>query len=227
MQVRSEPLSSSKERRTKIARDHLPETEKQKLTHNSLRCDKRDSFKWSITSDFVRGFVIKWLNTGNWSSVDDMQLRKAVENKTFPHFLATFLWALLVITLAFNANVSIAVTGAVANGGLKVIMLFHLLLLFLPAVLCLISYRVRNEGIAEESIIALSILTICFSIINISLHFVNDFVLLMKATEVVAWSLYNIVFAVSIYRISSVVLLPFLEGYVKIEKERLPNDEKL
>lgn len=156
-----------------------------------------------------------------------MQLRKAVENKTFPHFLATFLWALLVITLAFNPNATIAVTGAVANGGLKVIMLFHLLLLFFPAVLCLISYRVRKEGIAEKSIIALSILTILFSITNISLHYVNDLVLLMKATEVVAWSLYNIVFAVSIYKISLVVLLPLLERHAKIEKGKLQNDKNL
>lgn len=156
-----------------------------------------------------------------------MQIRKAVENKMFPHFLYTFQWTLLVISLAFNLNFSVAVTGAVANGGLKVIMLFHLWMLFFPAVFCLIFYRIRKEGIAERCIIGLSMITILFSIVNISLHFVDDLVLLMKAAEVVAWSLYNSVFSVSVYKISIVFLLPVLRRFVKIEKEILSNDKKL
>ena len=68
-------------------------------------------------------------------------------------------------------------------------------------------------------------ITILFSIVNVSLHFVNDFVLLMKATEVIAWSLYNSMFSVSVYKISTVFLLPVLTRY-KIEKETLHNDNK-
>ena len=156
-----------------------------------------------------------------------MQLRKAVENKMFPHFLATFQWIVLVISLAFDLNFSVTVTGAVANGGFKVIMLFHLCMLFFPVILCLIFYRMRKEGIAERCIMGLSMITILFSSVNISLHFVNDFVLLMKATEVVAWSLYNSMFSVSIYKFLVVFLLPILKRFVKIEKETLRNDEKL
>lgn len=156
-----------------------------------------------------------------------MQLRKAVGNKMFPHFLATFQWTLLVISLAFNLNFSVAVTGAVANDGLKVIMLFHLWMLFFPVVLCLIFYGIRKEGIAERCIIGLSMITILFSIVNISLHFVNDLVLLMKATEVIAWSLYNSMFSVSMYKMSIVFLLPIMRRSVKIEKETLRNDKKL
>lgn len=156
-----------------------------------------------------------------------MQLQKAFRNKMFPHFLATFQWALLVISLAFNLNFSVAVTGAVANGGLKVIMLFHLWMLFFPVVLCLIFYRIKKEGIAERCVIGLSMITILFSIVNISLHFVNDLVLLMKATEVVAWSFYNSMFSVSVYKISVMLLLPILRRSIKIEKETLHNDKKL
>ena len=166
------------------------------------------------------------LNAKNWISVYSMQLRKAVENKMFPHFLVIFQWTLLVISLAFNLNTSVAVTGAIANGGLKVIMLFHVWMLLFAAVLCLIFYRIRKEGIAERSIIGISMITILFSIVNISLHFVNDFVLLMKATEVVTWCLYNTMFSVSIYKISTVFLLPVLIRYKKIEKETLHNDNK-
>lgn len=156
-----------------------------------------------------------------------MQLRKAVENEMFPHFLVTFQWTLLVISLAFNLNFSVTVTGAVANGGLKVIMLFHLWMLFFPVVSCLIFYRIRKKGIAERCIIDLSMIAILFSIVNVCLHFVNDFVLLMKVTEVVAWSLYNSMFSVSIYKILVVFLLPVLMRFVEIEKETLHNDKKL
>lgn len=166
------------------------------------------------------------LNAKKWISVYSIQLRRAVENKMFPHFLATFQWASLVVSLAFNLNISVAVTGAITNGGLKVIMFFHIWMLFFAAVLCLIFYRVRKEGIAERCIIGISMITILFSIVNISLHFVNDFVLLMKATEVIAWSLYNSMFSVSVYKISTVFLLPVLIRHKKIEKETLHNDNK-
>ena len=168
------------------------------------------------------------LNTKNWSSAYSMKLRKAVENKMFPHFLAASQWTSLVTSLAFNLNFSVAVTGAVANGGLKIIMLFHIWMLFSTAVLCLIFYRIRKEGIAERCIVVLSMITILFSIVNVSLHFVNDFVLLMKITEVVAWSLYNTMFSVSIYKISIVFLLPVLGRLVRTrEKETRSDDEKL
>ncbi len=156
-----------------------------------------------------------------------MQIRNVVGNNLFPHFLAMFQWILLVTILAFNLNFSVAVTGAVASGGLKVIMLFHLWMLFFPAVLFLPFYRIRNEGIAERCVIWLSIVTIFFSIVNISLYSVNDFVLLMKAIEVIMWSLYNGIFAVSVYKILIGFLSPILSESAKIEKETHRNNKKL
>lgn len=155
------------------------------------------------------------------------QLHKVLESKMFPHFLAMFQWTLLVMSIVFNKNFSVAVTGAVANDGLKVIMLFHLWMPFFAIVLCTMFYRIRKEGIAERCIISLSIIVFLFSIANISLHFVDDFVLLMKATELVAWSFYNAVFSISIYKIL-VVFLPFLpRRFAKSKKETLPKDKKL
>lgn len=156
-----------------------------------------------------------------------MQLRRVIENKMLPHFLVTFQWALLVISLASNLNFSVVVTGAVANGGLKVIMLFHLCLLFFPVVLCPIFYRIRKGGIAERYIIGLSMISILFSTVNVSLHFVNNLAFLMKITEVVAWSLYNAMFSVSMYKISIVFLLPSLKRLAEIEKDRFQDDKKL
>jgi len=156
-----------------------------------------------------------------------MQIRKAVDNKMFPHFLSIIQWTLLVISLAFNLNYSVAVTGAVANGGLKVIMLFHLWMLFIPVVLCLLFYRTRKEGIAEKCIVGLSMITILFSIVNIGLHFVNDLVSLMNATEVIVWSLYNSMFSVTMYKISIVFLLPIIERIERIDEETIRNKKKL
>jgi len=166
------------------------------------------------------------LGTKNWSSVYSIKLCKAVENKMFPHFLAASQWASLVTSLAFDMNFSVAVTGAVANGGLKIIMLFHIWMFFSAVVLCLIFYRMRKEGIAERSIIVLSASTALFSIVSISLHFVNDFVLLMKTTEVVAWSLYNSTFSVSVYKISIVFLLPVLRRFVQAQEKETPRDDE-
>lgn len=156
-----------------------------------------------------------------------MQLSKAVKRKIVPHFLAIFQWAFLITSLAFNINFAVLVTGSTASGGMKVIMLFNLLMFLLPAVSCLMFFTVRKEGIAERCIIGLSVMTILFSVANISLHFVNGFVLLMKATEVIAWGLYNITFSVSVYKISAVFLLPVLSRIEKIGKETRHNDKKL
>jgi hypothetical protein len=165
------------------------------------------------------------LNAKNWSSVYSRKLRKAVENEMFPHFLAASQWISLVTSLALNMNFSVAVTGAVANGGLKIIMLFHIWMLFSAVVLCLIFYRLR-KGIAERCIIGLSMITILFSVVNVPLHFVNDFVLLMKTTEVVAWSVYNTMFSVSIYKISIVFLLPVLRRFVYTQEKETPRDDE-
>jgi len=156
-----------------------------------------------------------------------MQLRKAVENKMFPHLLAAFQWIFLVISLAFNLNYSVAITGAVANSGLKAIMLFHVLMLLFPAVLCLLFYRIRKEEIADKYAFSLSTITISFSLANVILYFVNDLALVMKATEVVAWSLYNFIFSVSMYKISIVFLFPTMRRVVRTQKDKLQDYRKL
>lgn len=152
---------------------------------------------------------------------------EAVKNKMFPHFLVVFQWTWLVMSITFNMNFSVAVTGAVANGGFKVVMFFHLWMLLVPVVLCLMFYRIRTEGIAERGIIGLSLMTLLFSMINVSLHFVDNLVLLMKATEVAAWSLYNGVFALSIYKISTEYLLLKTSRAAKSEREAPHNHKKL
>lgn len=156
-----------------------------------------------------------------------MQIRKAVENRMFPHILSAFQWILIVICLAFSLNFSVAVTGAVANDGLKVITLFHLWMLFFPAVLCLLFYRIRKEGRTERYVIAVSMITTLLSIANVSLHLVNGFALLMKTIEVIAWSLYNCTFSISMYKISIMLLLPTIRGFAGIDKEALPDSKKL
>jgi len=156
-----------------------------------------------------------------------MQLRKVVESKSFPHLLALLLWTLLTVSLVFNLNLSVGITGAVANSGLKVIMLFHLLLLFLPVACCLVFCTIANEGIAERCILGLLVLTILFSIVNISLHFVNDLALPMKVAEVISWSLYNIASSISLYRVSVLCVSRGPKRYARIEEEIPHNNPEL
>ncbi|MGD8507219.1 MAG: hypothetical protein PVF15_11240 [Candidatus Bathyarchaeota archaeon] len=177
---------------------------------------------------FLRRFILK-KSTGrrNWSSIYSMKLHEVFQSKMLPHLLATFQWALLVICIAFNVNFSVSVTGAIANGGLKAVMFLHLLMLLSPVVLCVIFYRIRKGGTAERYIFNLSMITILFSIANIVLHFVNNLVLPMKATEVIAWILFNSVFSVSIYKISVVFLLPVLRESTQVREETIHKDKKI
>jgi hypothetical protein len=155
-----------------------------------------------------------------------MQIRKAVENRMLPHFLSAFQWILLIISVVFNLNFLTVVTGAVASDGLKVIMVFHLWMLIFPVVLCLAFYRIRKAGKIERYVMILSVTTALFSIANISLYLVDGFALLMKTVEVIAWSLYNCMFSISMYQISITFLLPAIRRYTEIDKEMLSNDQK-
>jgi hypothetical protein len=155
-----------------------------------------------------------------------MQLRKAVGNRMFPHTLGVLQWAVLILTLAFNPNISVVVTGAIADGGLKVLMLFHIWMFFFSSLLGLIFYRIGIDGTAERFIFRLSMATVMLSVVNIILHFINDFALLMKITELATWSSFNIMLSVSVYKIIIVFLLPTLTKSSKIEGETLPSSQQ-
>ncbi len=154
------------------------------------------------------------------------QLRKVVRNKMFPHTLGVLQWAVLILTLAINPNISVAVTSAIADGGLKVLMLFHVWMFFFSVLLGLISHRIRTEGTAERLVVRLSIVTAVLSITNITLHFINDFALLMKITELASWSSYNIMLSASVYKVIVVFLLPTLSKSTEIEGETLSSDRQ-
>ncbi len=140
------------------------------------------------------------------------KFRKAFSNKIVSYFLVAFQWFLIVLTLAFNVRFSVAVPGGLSNGGLKVIMDFPVFLFFSSLISCLLFLRLRKEGIIERCIALLLVATAFFSIVNISLHFVNDFVLMMQVTEVAAWSSYNIMFALIAYGIFYAYVVPMWRG---------------
>lgn len=155
-----------------------------------------------------------------------ISIRRAFENKMFPHFLSAFLWLLLVAGLAFNLNFLVTVTTAAANGGLKGVTHFNLWLLLFPAVLWPVFYKARKDGLAEKLIAGLSLLAFFFSCVSFGLRFVNDYVLLMKSTEVVAWTLFNSIFALSAYRVSTGLLWPFFARFMGSEEEPLHSVEQ-
>jgi hypothetical protein len=136
------------------------------------------------------------------------KFRKAFSNKIVSYFLVALQWFLIVLTIAFNVRFSVAVPGGLSNGGLKVIMDFPIFLFFSSLVSCLLFLRLRKEGIIERCIALLLVATAFFSLANISLHFVDDFVLMMQVTEVAAWGSYNIVFALIAYGIFLVYVVP-------------------
>ena len=156
-----------------------------------------------------------------------MQLRKMLKNEMLLHFLVVLQWVIFVASVAFNTNFSIAVTGATANGGIKAIMFFQTWMLLFSAAACLPFYWLRKRGATEKLLLGLSALTTLFSIANISLHFVNNAVLLMQVAELAAWTFYNSAFAVSMYKISNVLLLPLFKSQVNVEEETNRNNREV
>ena len=153
------------------------------------------------------------------------KFRKAFSNKIVSYFLVSLQWLLIVLIIAFDVRFSVAVPGGLSNGGLKVIMDLPVLLFFSSIVSCLLFVRLRKEGILERFIAFLLATTACLSIVNISLHFVNDLILVMKTTEVVAWGSYNIMFALIAYRILHAYVIPMWKSAGSGAPER-PNDIK-
>jgi hypothetical protein len=133
------------------------------------------------------------------------------------HLLVVLQWMLLILSLVFNINVSVAVTTATLNGYFKVITIFQVWLLLYPVIFCLALYRVSENRRIRSMFLCLSILATLFAIANISLHFVNNLVLLMKATEVAAWTFYNSLFAVSLYQLLSLLLTQSFKRQAKVE----------
>lgn len=158
----------------------------------------------------------------------DMRLLKAFEDKLLPHYLATLLWFLLVIVASLNPNLPLIVPGTVAWGGLKMVMLFSVLLLVIPVVLCVALQRIRPKGIAERYVIVISVATAIFAFINVSLHFVDEYILLMKTTEVIAWGLYNTIIPVSVYKVSIAFLerSSTLRRFLRANKETVTEQTK-
>ncbi len=154
------------------------------------------------------------------------RLHKVIKGEVFPHFAVMFQWALLVMIITLNLNFSIAVTGAVVNDGLKIVLVHHLWMLFAPSVLSIMFYRIRKVGMSEKGIVFLAIAILLLSTVNIYLHFVDESASLMKFTEVIAWALYNGMFSVSVYTVSTKVLLPALGRAREIENETAREDKK-
>ena len=140
------------------------------------------------------------------------KFRKAFSNKIVSYFLVAFQWLLIVLIMVLDARFSVAVPGGLSDGGLKVLMDFPVFLFSSSLVSCLLFLRLRKEGIIERFITLLLLTTVFFSIVSISLHFVNDLVLMMQITEVAAWGSYNIMFAFIAYGIFHVYVVPMWRG---------------
>jgi hypothetical protein len=142
--------------------------------------------------------------------VNPMRYLKTLENRAYPHVVMFFQWVFLTMLIGSNFNFSVFVTGAVTQGGFKVIVIYHLMVPLLSILLLPIFYKARKEGIAEKCITCLSVITSAIGLSSVYLYFVDDFVFLMKGTELAAWCLYNVMFSISMYTILT-TLLTFIE----------------
>jgi hypothetical protein len=132
---------------------------------------------------------------------------RALENKMLPHIVMFFQWSSLVLLIGFNLNFAVFVTGAVTQGSFKVIMVYNILVPFFSILLLPIFYRIRKKGTVEKFIASLSVVASVIGFSSICLNFVDDFVILMKSTELAAWSLYNIMLSLSMYKVLATLLM--------------------
>lgn len=149
------------------------------------------------------------------------KLFAVVENWMFPHFFVAFQWAFLIFAHARQMsffNFPIVIPGSRANGGLKVVTASHLWVLLFSIILCFLFYKHRRKGVAEKGIFGVSMVAALFSVAHFILRFVNDFLLLMWITEIIAWVFYLLVFATSVYTILVALLTSVLRGVMKGEE---------
>jgi len=138
----------------------------------------------------------------------------AVTSKTFPHVLAVFQLAVLMFGVMPFAN-SPLIAGGRGDHALKVIMPFHLWVLIFSVTLFALFYRLRREAIEEKIVIVISFGAAVFSLFNLALHFVDNLLLWMWATENVATALYLTIPIIGFYKISNVFLLPHIKRFRK------------
>jgi len=133
----------------------------------------------------------------------------------FPHFFVIFQWVLLLAGIMSFSNFPIIIPGSRANGELKVVMTSHLWVLLFSIMLCFLFYKHRHRGLTDKWILCMSIMTALFSVANFALHFLNNFLLLMWITEIIAWAFYLTIFATSLYRISVTLIESVSGGVIK------------
>lgn len=141
----------------------------------------------------------------------------AVTSKTFPHVFAVFQLAALIFSVMPFAN-SPLIVGGRGDHALKVIMPFHLWVLVFSVTLFALFYRLRREAIEEKSAIAVSFGAAMFSSFNLALHFVDNLLLWMWATEIIATAFYFTIPVIGLYKISNVFLLPHIRRFRKSRK---------
>lgn len=133
----------------------------------------------------------------------------------FPHFFVVFQWALLLAGILSFLNFAIITPGSRADGSLKIVMLSHLWVVLFSIILSLLFYKNRHRGIAEKAIFGVSTFVALFSAFNLGLYFVDDFLLLMRISEIVTWILYLVIFGISIYKIMVALFNPLLRKFSK------------
>lgn len=139
-------------------------------------------------------------------------------NWTFPHFFVAFQWALILFGVMSFIDFSIIIPGSRANGELKVVMTSHLWVLLFSVILCFLFYKHKGRGRAEKGIFGVSMVAALFSVAHFILHFINDFLLLMWITGIIAWVFYLLVFATSVYIILA-TFLTYVLGRTKRDEE--------
>lgn len=134
----------------------------------------------------------------------------------FPHFFALFQLALLIFCLMPFANSPIITAGR-ADHALKVILPFHFWLLGFSTISFVLFYRIRRERI-ERFVTVISFLATVFSVFDLALHFINNYLLLMWVTGNLAVILYLTVPLVGLFKISNVFLLPLIRRFRKLKQ---------
>lgn len=141
-------------------------------------------------------------------------------NWMFPHFFVAFQWALLLFGVMSFINFPTIIPGSRANGELKVVMVSHLWVLLFSIISCFLFYKHRQRGIGARVIFGVSMVAALFSVAHFILRFINDFLLLMWTTEIIAWVFYLLVFATSLYSILVAFLTSVLRGVMRAKENR-------
>ncbi len=142
---------------------------------------------------------------------ESLTQQQKLNTEIIPHTFAVLQTLLLILDVTTSLNIPSIVTGR------KVITPFQIWIFTFSLLLILLFYIIRQKSVVEKSLFLFSVLAGLFSSLNLIMFMIDDFLVGMQITTILAIAFYLTVFAISA---SKILILFLLSVWRQIRKRR-------